>query len=229
MKKENLSLITSIAALLLALGAFLTVVSFGGNLCAVNGSELAVGLIAVCATIIVGFQIYNTVDSRSQLDAVKQKIEKIEELQTSSNALQETIHKSEASMLANQIIDDAESIYYDASHHYREASPEFALIKILDAIIPAMDADWRGAAYDRLFHAMDAYIDRVGQSGIIEYCKRTDKSNCDVQYTVYRFDLDIRAKTNSIQSHKNYHFVQKDYEVRLNNIELKLAEARIVQ
>lgn len=226
MKNIKLSFIISIAAILLALGSFVAVVSSGGILCAVRGSELAVGLISVCATLIVGFQIYNTINAKEQIDAVKQKIEKIEELQATSNALQETIHKSESSMLANQIINDAESIYYDASHHYREAAPEFALMKILDAIIPAMDADWRGAAYDRIFNAMDAYIDHVGQSGIIEYCRRTDGADYPMQYTVYRFDLDIRAKSKVIQAHKNYHIINKEYEQRLPNIEIKLAEAR---
>ena len=128
--------------------------------------------------------------------------------------------------LANQIINDADSIYYDASHHYREAAPEFALMKILDAIIPAMDADWRGAAHDRIFNSMDAYIDHVGQSGIIEYCKRTDGADYPVQYTVYRFDLDIRAKSNAIQAHNNYHLIKKEYEQRLANIDTRLAEAR---
>ena len=226
MRNKTPSLIINVAAFILALGAFLAVVSSGGNLCTVKGSELAVGLIASCATLIVGFQIYNTINAKEQIDVVKQKIEKIEELQASSNALQETIHKSEASMLANQIINDADSIYNDASHHYREAAPEFALMKILDAIVPAMDADWRGAAYDRIFNSMDAYIDHVGQSGIIEYCKRTDGADYPVQYTVYRFDLDIRAKSNAIKAHKNYHLINKEYEQRLLNIEIKLAEAR---
>ena len=226
MKNKNLSLIISVTALLLAFSAFLAVVSSGGNLCTVKGSELAVGLIAVCATLIVGFQIYNTINAKEQIDVVKQKIEKIEELQASSNALQETIHKSEASMLANQIINDADSIYNDVPHHYREAAPEFALMKILDAIIPAMDADWRGAAYDRIFNSMDAYIDHVGQSGIIEYCRRLYDDNCTIRYTVYRFELDIRAKSNAIQAHNNYHLIKKEYEQRLANIDTRLAEAR---
>ena len=67
MKNNRLSLILSIAAFLLAVVAFVAVFSSGGHLCDTKGSELAVGLIAACATLIVGFQIYSKVDYKEQI------------------------------------------------------------------------------------------------------------------------------------------------------------------
>jgi len=225
MKNNRLSLILSIAALLLSVVAIFTVFSSGGCLCNTNGSELAVGLIATCATLIVGFQIYSKVDYKEQINELKQKIEEAEKLQSENKAMQERIKTSESALLANQIIYNADSIYEDMTH-YREAAPEYALMRILDAIVPALDAGWKGAAFDVLFNAMDNYIAHVGQSGIIEYCKRNGHESYPVKKTVYRYDLDIRAKSNVIQSHTKYHYIQKEYEERLSNIETKLAEAR---
>ncbi len=225
MKNNRLSLILSIAALLLSVVAIFAVFSSGGRLCNTNGSELAVGLIATCATLIVGFQIYSKVDYKEQINELTQKIEEIEKLQLANNALQERIKTSESALLANQIIYNADSIYEDMTH-YRESAPEYALMRILDAIVPALDAGWKGAAFDVLFNAMDNYIAHVGQSGIIEYCKRNGHESYPVKESVFRYDLDIRAKTNVIQSHSNYHYIQKEYGKRLSDIEAKLAEAR---
>ena len=225
MKNNRLSLILSIAAFLLAVVAFVAVFSSGGHLCDTKGSELAVGLIAACATLIVGFQIYSKVDYKEQINELTQKIEEAEKLQSENKAMQERIKTSESALLANQIIYTADSIYKDMTH-YREAAPEYALVKILDAIVPALDAGWKGAAFDVLFNAMDIYITHVGQSGIIEYCKRNGHDSYPVQESVFRYDLDIRAKTKVIQFHANYHDIQKEYEERMFKIENKLAEAR---
>ena len=225
MKNNIFSLILSIAAFLFAVVAIFAIFSYSSHLCDIRGSELAVGLIAVCTTFIVGFQIYNKVDYNEQIKEIKQKIEEVEKLQSENKAMQERIETSESALLANQIINNADFIYGDYAH-YRESAPEFALIKILDAIIPALDAGWKGAAFDRLFKAMDNYIARVGQSGIKEYCKRNGHDNYPVQESVFKYDLDIRAKTNAIQSHTNYHYIQKEYEERMGNIEAKFAEAR---
>lgn len=225
MKNNRLSLIFSIAALLLAAVAIVAVFSSGGHLCNTNGSELAVGLIAACATLIVGFQIYSKVDYKEQINELAQKIEKAEKIQSENKAMQERIKISESALLANQIIHNADSIYDDMTH-YREAAPEYALMKILDAIVPALDAGWKGAAFDVVFNAMDNYIAHVGQSGIIEYCRRNGNDSYPVQKTVFRYELDIRAKSNVIQSHANYHYIKNELEERLSNLEIKLAEAR---
>ena len=227
MKNNRLSLIISIAAFLLAVVAVVAVFSSGGRLCDMKGSELAVGLIAICATLIVGFQIYSKVDYKEQINELAQKIEKAEKIQSENKAMQERIKISESALLANQIIHNADSIYDDMAH-YREAAPEYALMKILDAIVPALDAGWKGAAFDILFNTMDIFIAHLGQSGIIEYCKRNGLDNYSVQESVFKYDLDIRAKSNAIQSHTNYHYIQKEYEERLSNIEAKFAEAREV-
>lgn len=223
MKNNKLLLIISTAALILAGGALFAVISSGGRLYDAKGSEIAVGLIAVCATLIVGFQIYNKVNEKEQIDEIKRKIEEVEKLQLKTQVLQERIQKSESTLLANQIINTADFTYSDTAH-YREAAPEFALVKILDAIIPALEAGWKGVAFDRIFNSTDNYIRHIGQSGILEYCKRTYETAFSSQYSIFRFNLDIRAKTIAIQSHIDYHIVQKDFEKRMSDIEAKLAE-----
>lgn len=224
MKKDNRSVIVRTAAFLMSFVSLLVVISSGGNLCSTKGSEIAVGLISVCATLIVGFQIYNTIEAKAQFDKLEEKYKKIEDLQTTSKILQETILRSESTMIAIQIINDADHIYHDDSHHYREASPEFALLKIFDAIIPALAADWRGTAFDSIFNAMDTYIEHIGQSGIVEYCRRVDGVDYPVKNVVSMFNLNLRSKSDAIQSHSNYYLIYKEFEQRLSKIEKKLVE-----
>ena len=104
MKNSRLSLILSIAAFLLAVVAVVAVFSSGGHLCDTKGSELAVGLIAACATLIVGFQIYSKVDYKEQINELTQKIEEAEKLQSENKAMQERIKTSESALLSPLII-----------------------------------------------------------------------------------------------------------------------------
>lgn len=220
--RKNLSFACSIVAVALSVVSFCTTICN----CHLSSDGIAVGLMAVCATFIVGYQIYNKIESQEQLKEWSDKIKKIEELQNKNEELQDRLFQSESAILIGQLINDASTIYSDESHYYRESAPEFALLKIFDSIIPAMDADWRGNSYDKIFNAMDAYIDHIGQSGIVEYCRRSYPIDGSVQEMIYRFDLDIRGKIRAIKSHENYQRILEKFEKRLYDIEIKLAEAR---
>lgn len=222
MNKDKVSRFFSVMAIIIAIGAF--VVSICS--CRLTTGGIVAGLIGVCATFMVGYQIWNTIDVKDTLKRNEQVAKEFEDLK---HIVDINSRRSQENLDIMQSL-----VAYQGQMNFMATSE--ALLFMHHAVLSALDSERDDFSYilDYLsvftseltdmaitgsnFNILNKNNERVIQDKRSPYYGRT------IEYAVSYFRSRIDQIDEQIQAHTRFYMIKSDYEKVINALHEKLKE-----
>lgn len=222
MKRDIVARVFSILAIILAIGAFVVAVCS----CKLSSEGFVTSLIGVCATLMVGYQIWNTID-------VKDNLKRNEVLSKEFESLKDEVRLSDKR--AQEKLDIMQSLVaYQGQMSFMSTSD--AVMYMHHAILSALDSDREDFSY--MFDCIAVFSSELTEMTItgsnmsvtnksgerIINDKRSPYYGRSIAFAIISFREQINQTSEQIRQHKRFYVIKKEYEGIMEGLEKKLKE-----
>ena len=225
----------SIVALVLVLGTIFTIIMKVWDISIIDSNSFISGLVALMSlvfTLLVGYQIYNAVDAREKLDAMRNELNKINEfrgdidkIRTELSAEIETNSKT-----LRALVDEAKENNLKTEYKLREGilvilarmcarkvtEQHDAFLKMLGAIRCALDVNHKEDGYDWMINELEEYM------LLINNCYPFGGSSNEIPHKVQEYKKCFIEDDKAIRNHDNYYIIRDLYEPLMSEFEKRL-------
>lgn len=228
MKKDSVSRTFSIIAIVLSIVALVIAITYGVSICGceINYVGVSVGLIGVCATLMVGYQIWNTID-------VKETIKRNEKVAEEFEHLQHRVDLYEKRSQEN--IDIIHSLV-SYQNHLSLMSTADAVLHMHHAVLSALDSESEDLS--NIFDYLSIFISELSEMALtgsnlfftnsngvkIIQDKRSPFYGKTVEYAISEFKNAIKITDEQIKAHERYKRIRDIYENVMSALEIKIKE-----
>lgn len=228
----------SIVALALVLGTIITIIMEVWDISIIDSNSFISGLVALMSlvfTLLVGYQIYNAVDAREKLDAMRNELNKINEFRGDIDKIRTELSAEieRNTKFLRALVDEAKENNLKTEYKLREGiliilarmcarkvtEQHDAFLKMLGAFRCALDVDHKEDGYGWMLDELKDYMLMI--NNIHPFSGSSDETPNKIQEYKDCFKEDDKA----IRNHKNYYIIRdlyeplmSEFEKRLNNI-----------
>ena len=228
MKQEKSTKIFSVVATILSSMALVISITYGVSIsgCKVNYIGVAVGLIAICATFMVGYQIWNTIDVKDSIRRNEKITQEFEQLQKKVDMYEkrsqeniDIIHSLISYQNQLGLMHDVDAVLF--MHH-----------AILSALNSERDDFTNIFGYLRIFISELSEMSLTGATLFknsvngkrIIYDSRSPYYGKSVEYAIDAFRKNIEEIDRQIKKHKQYYQIKREYESLMDELDIKIKD-----
>lgn len=228
MKHKDSTKLFSIVATILSVVALVISITYGVSICGceINYIGVAVGLIAICATFMVGYQIWNTID-------VKDSIRRNEKIAEEFGQLENKVDMYEKRSQENIDIMHSLISYQNQLGLMHDAD---AVIFMHHAILSALDSERDD--FTNIFGYLSVFISELSEMSLtganmvvenangkkIIHDTRSPYNGRSVEYAINVFRKNIEEIDEQIKEHKQYYRIKREYENVMEELDIKIKE-----
>lgn len=228
MKHKDSTKLFSIVATILSVVALVISITYGVSICGceINYIGVAVGLIAICATFMVGYQIWNTID-------VKDSIRRNEKIAEEFGQLENKVDMYEKRSQENIDIMHSLISYQNQLGLMHDAD---AVIFMHHAILSALDSERDD--FTNIFGYLSVFISELSEMSLtganmvvenangkkIIHDTRSPYNGRSVEYAINVFRKNIEEIDEQIREHKQYYRIKREYENIMEELDVKIKE-----
>lgn len=228
MKKESRRTMASIVAIVIAcVSLTISIVNSSSAHCSCGSNMLSV-LIGVCATFMVCYQIWNTID-------VKETVKDVEKITGEFSNLKQKVEESEKNMKGNMDIINSLITY---NNHTSLMYVSDSVLFMHHAVLSGLDA--KRENFDFIFNYLSLFISELTEMSITGATVIFENSHKEkiindrrspyygklVSYTIDVFTSQVKEIDDKIRKHQNYSGIHLQYEKIMESLYEKLREIR---
>ena len=225
----------SIVALILVLGTIVTIIMEVWDISIIDSNSFISGLVALMSlvfTLLVGYQIYNAVDAREKLDAMRNELNKINEfrgdidktrtelsaeIETNTRTLRALVDEAKENNLKTENkLDEGILIILARMCANKVKEHPDAFLKMLKAIRCALDVNHKEDGYGWMLDELKDYMLMI--NNIHPFSGSSDEIPNKIQEYKNCFKEDDKA----IRNHDNYYIIRDTYEPLMYDFEKRL-------
>ena len=225
----------SIVALILVLGTIVTIIMEVWDISIIDSNSFISGLVALMSlvfTLLVGYQIYNAVDAREKLDAMRNELNKINEfrgdidktrtelsaeIETNTRTLRALVDEAKENNLKTEYKLN-EGILVILARMCANKVTEYpdAFLKMLKAIRCSLDVNHKEDGYGWMIHELKEYM------LLINTGTPFDGSSNEIPRKVQEYKKYFIEDDKAIRNHDNYYIIRDMYEPLMSEFEKRL-------
>lgn len=225
----------SIVALVLVIGTITSIIMEVWDISVIDSNSFISGLVALMSlvfTLLVGYQIYNAVDTREKLEAMRSELSKINEFR---GDIDNTRTRLSAEIDANTktlraLVDEAKENNLKTEYKLNEGilvilarmcankvteNPD-AFLKMLKAIRCALDVNHKEDGYGWMIHELKEYM------LLINTGSHFAGSSIEISRKVQEYKEYFMDDDKAIRNHENYYIIRDMYEPLMYDFEKRL-------
>ena len=230
MKNDRLSRTFSIIATFLSIFACVISITYGVSMCGceIDYIGVAVGLIGVCATLMVGYQIWNTIDVKESIKRNEKVAEEFENLQRKVELYEkrsqeniDIIHSLISHQIHLNLMSDAEAVLH--MHHAvlsslnSEREDLSDILGYLSVFISELS--------EMALTVSNLFVSNSKGNKIIQDA-RSPYYGMTVEYAINEFMNTINETDEQIKKHERYKSIKVNYEKVMDGLGQKIIEIK---